>query len=203
MKRYLLLVAVCLAAVSCDQETDFYVTPDIRTIVMEAEGGSFDDVIFTNGVWTTEISDEAVTITPSTGSYTTKVHVVVGENQEHFTKAIRIRFTSSDGDNSRTGDIVITQQCHPFLLCDEPVKTIGAAGGKVFFSVNSNAKWGLMQWDGGMPYEVTPQVGGPNRTDITVTVSENTSGEERTLPITIHLIDSHEVTLTLKVVQGA
>lgn len=203
MKRYLILVALCLAAVSCEQETDFYVTPDIKTVVLDADGGEFDDVIFTNGVWTTEISDEAVTITPSTGSYTTKVHVVVGENVERHTKAIRIRFSSSDGTNSRNGDIVVTQHCHPFLFCEEPVQKVGADGGKVFFSVNSNAAWKVKPLMGEVPFEVSPLTGGPNRTEICVIVPENTQGEQRTLSLTLFLEENPEVSVTLQIIQGA
>ena len=109
MKRYLLLVFLCLMAVSCDQDTNFYVTPDVSTFEFGPDGGEFDDVIFTNGSWTCEVSDDAVTVTPSSGDYTTSVHVVVAPNTERYTKAIRLKFISTYGDLSRNSNVVVTQ----------------------------------------------------------------------------------------------
>lgn len=204
MKRYLLLALLCLAAVSCDQDTDFYIYPDVHLFEFDAEGGSFDNVIFTNGVWSCEVSDAAVTVSPMSGDYTTPIHVEVGENEEMYTKAIRLRFTSKLDDLSRTGDIIITQHCHPFIFCEDPVKQVGPEGGVVRFSVNSNEPWSVETPDGGpMPCSVDPMTGGPNSTVVSVDVPANPQGAERTLRVVLSLVSDPFVFVTLTIIQGA
>ena len=189
MKRYLLLAIFCLAALSCEQETNFYLTPEVSTIVLGPEGGSLDEMIFTNGTWTCTVSDDAVTVTPASGDYTCPVHIEVGENQEMFTKAIRIRFTSSYDELYRYANVVVTQACHPFIFCEEPVKSIGPEGGDVRFSVNASEDW---QWDsslaGGVSQvDVSPVSGGANRTDVTVRVPANDTGAGRSFTVRLVL----------------
>ena len=202
MKRYLLLVVLCLAAVSCDQDTNFYVTPDHTSFVIGPEGGTFDDVLFTNGSWTCTVSDESVTVTPMSGDYTTPFRVVVGENKEMFTKAISIQFKSTLDDLSRTGKVVITQDCHPFVYCAEPVQTIGAAGGAVRFSVNSNEPWAVPQVDDIPGFSVSPLSGGPNSTIVTVTVPANDMDLERHFAVSLHLTSDPSVSQLLTVIQS-
>ena len=204
MKRYLLLALLCLAAVSCSQETDFYIYPDVHLFEFDANGGSFDDVIFTNGVWSCEVSDAAVSVLPLSGDYTSPISVVVGENEERFTKVIRLRFTSKLDELSRTADIIITQSCHPFIFCDEPVKQVGPEGGVVRFSVNSNEPWSVETPDGGpMPCSVDPMTGGPNSTVVSVDVPANPQGAERTLRVVLSLVSDPFVFVTLTIIQGA
>lgn len=202
MKRYLLLVVLCLAAVSCDQDTNFYVTPNHTSFVLGPNGGSFDDVLFTNGSWTCTVSDDAATVTPMSGDYTTPFRVVVGANNERFTKAIRIKFTSTLGDLSRTANVVVTQDCYPFVYCAEPVQTIGAAGGAVRFSVNSNEAWAIPQVDDIPGFAVSPLSGGPNSTVVTVTVPANDMDLERHFAVSLHLTSDASVSQLLTVVQA-
>lgn len=206
MKRYLLLVFLCLMAVSCDQDTNFYVTPDVSTFEFGPDGGEFDDVIFTNGSWTCEVSDDAVTVTPSSGDYTTSVHVVVAPNTERYTKAIRLKFISTYGDLSRNSNVVVTQDCYPFIFCeDEDVKTIGSEGGKVRFTVNSNQPWVLLEPDGSVSpagFSAEPLNGGPNSTTVTLDIPANDTGEERWLEVLLHLKSDPEVSLILTVIQS-
>ena len=202
MKRYLVFfVILCLAFVSCDQETNFYITPDQRNLVCGPEGGTFNDLIFTNGSWTCTVSDDAVTVTPMSGDYTQPVHIVVDKNSEMYTKSIRIHFTSTNGDLSRTANVVVTQDCYPFLFCDEAVKTVGPEGGQVRFTVNSNEPWSVAQPDAISGFQVTPLVGGPNSTTVTFEIPANDEGRERTFVAQLNLQDHPSVSLTLTVVQ--
>jgi len=202
MKRYLLfLVVFCLALVSCNQETNFYLTPDQRNLVCGPDGGTFDDLIFTNGSWTCTVSDDAVTVTPMSGDYTQPVHVVVGQNSEMYTKSIRIHFTSTSGDLSRVANVVVTQDCYPFIFCDEDVKTVGPEGGQVRFTVNSNEAWAIAQPRAITFFRVTPHEGGPNSTTVTFDIPANDEGHERTFEATLQLQEHPSVSETLTVVQ--
>ena len=202
MKRYLLLVFLCLMAVSCDQDTNFYVTPDVSTFEFGPDGGELDDVIFTNGSWTCEVSDDAVTVTPSSGDYTTSVHVVVAPNTERYTKAIRLKFISTYGDLSRNSNVVVTQDCYPFIFCeDEDVKTIGSEGGKVRFSVNSNEAWSLVKSGSGVDFQAEPLSGGPNTTTVTLDIPANDEGLARTFKVQLQLQKHPGVSVTLTVIQ--
>ena len=203
MKRYLLLALLCLAVLSCDQDTNFYVTPEVSTFEFGPDGGEFDDVIFTNGSWTCEASDDAVTVTPSSGDYTTSVHVVVAPNTERYTKAIRIKFISTYGDLSRNSNVVVTQDCYPFIFCeDEDVKTIGPEGGKVRFSVNSNQLWKMSFPTGALtPSRAEPLSGGPNTTTVTLDIPANDEGSERWFEVLLYLESDPDVCLTLTVIQ--
>lgn len=203
MKRYLLFALLCLAVLSCDQDTNFYVTPDVSTFEFGPDGGEFDDVIFTNGSWTCEVSDDAVTVTPSSGDYTTSVHVVVAPNTERYTKSIRLKFISTYGDLSRNSNIVVTQDCYPFIFCeDEDVKTIGPEGGKVRFSVNSNQPWKMSFPTGALtPTWAEPLSGGPNTTTVTLDISANEEGSDRWFEVLLSLESDPDVCLTLTVIQ--
>lgn len=203
MKRYLLLALMALAALSCTQETTLTVTPDVRNFQFGPEGGSFDVVIFTNGVWTATCNDESVSFSPAEGEYTTPMHVVVPENEEHFTKSVRIQLTSKGGDLSRTAQVIITQGCYPFIFCEEPVKEIGSNGGKVRFSVNSNEPWRLKKPVGEIAFGATPETGGPNRTEVTLDIPANTTGEDRTFTVMLVLQSDSLVCVSLTVRQGA
>lgn len=205
MKRYLLLVVLCLAAVSCDQDTNFYITPNHTSFVLGPNGGSFDDVLFTNGSWTCTVSDDAATVTPMSGDYTTPFRVVVGPNSERFTKAIRIKFTSTLGDLSRTANVVVTQDCFPFIFADETLRTIGPEGGRVFFTVNSNEPWVMLEPDGSVlpaGFSAEPHNGGPNNTTVTLDIPVNDTGEERWLEVLLRLESDPEVYVILTVIQS-
>ncbi len=205
MKRYLLLVVLCLAAVSCDQDTNFYITPNHTSFVLGPNGGSFDDVLFTNGSWTCTVSDDAATVTPMSGDYTTPFRVVVGPNSERFTKAIRIKFTSTLGDLSRTANVVVTQDCFPFIFADETLQTIGPEGGRVFFTVNSNEPWVMLEPDDSVlpaGFSAEPRNGGPNNTTVTLDIPVNDTGEERWLEVLLHLESDPEVYVILTVIQS-
>lgn len=203
MKRYLLLAFLCFAALSCTQETTLSITPDVRDFQFGPEGGSFDVVIFTNGVWTATCADESIAFSPASGEYTTPMHVEVPENVEHFTKAVHIQLTSKTGDISRTAQVVISQDCYPFILCEEPVKEIDNKGGKVRFSVNSNEPWRLKKPVGEIAFGASPETGGPNRTEVTLDIPANTTGEDRTFTVTLVLQSDALVIQPLTVKQGA
>jgi hypothetical protein len=203
MKRYLLIVLLCLTGLtagSCEQETNFYLTPEFYTFVCDADGGTFDEMLFTNGVWTCEISDDAATVTPSSGDYTCPIHIEVAENPERYTKAIRLRFTSSYDGLNRYANVVVTQACHPFLFCEEPVKSIDLEGGVVSFSVNSSEAWQVQPLDGGSyPFGIEPMEGGPNRMDVFLQIPP--SEEEQTLTLHLALKSDPSVHVALTVLQ--
>ena len=119
MKKTLLLVALILLAVSCDQDTNLSITSDISSYRFDAEGGSFDAIIFTNGSWTASCEDESVKFTPDAGYCTTPMHIEVGANEAYYTKSVRITLTTVYDSYSRTGKIVLTQDCRPFIFCEE------------------------------------------------------------------------------------
>ena len=134
------------------------------------------------------------------------MHVAVKDNPEHFTKAIPIKFTSTLDDKSKTYNVVITQDCNPFVIAEEDTQRIGAEGGVVRFVVNSNKPWIVDTPTGiALPYTIDPMQGGPNRTTISVTVAPNNSGTERVLPFYVVLdgFSGSSARVLLMVIQAA
>jgi hypothetical protein len=197
MKRYLPLLILCLAALSCTQETELSIAPDVGSFQFDEHGGQFDAIIFTNGSWTATCDDPAVSFAPQSGDYTTPIHVSVGANEEKYTKNIRLALTATLDNLTRTGRIVITQACAPFIFCEEAVKTVGPEGGVVRFSVNSNEPWKVAS----QSCPVDPMTGGPNIEDVSLLVPENTEGVQRTFTVILSLEKDPQTTLVLTVVQ--
>ena len=187
MKRFVLLAALCAALLSCTQEATLTLSADVPTAQFGPEGGSFNTILFTNGSeWTAECDDPSITFSPASGSYTTPMHIEVGENTEHYTKVVRITVVSKLDSYSRQYYLVVTQACHPFVICDEASKTIGAAGGTVRFSVNSDKGWVVYKTllDGAdTPLSVTPDNHGENIVTVEVNVPAIESGKSRTWEI--------------------
>ena len=187
MKRILLTVALCALALSCTQEATLTATADVPAAQFGPEGGSFNTIFFTNGsTWTATCEDEAVTVTPSTGSYTTPLHIEVGENNEQYTKVIRIAVKAELDNLTRTKNIVVTQSCRPFVVCDDASKTVGVAGGTVRFSVNSDKGWVLYKTllDGvETPLSVSPDNYGENNVTVEVNVPASEAVKSRTWEI--------------------
>ena len=192
MKRILLIAAMCAVALSCTQEATLTLTADVPAVQFGPEGGVFNTILFTNGSeWTATCDDPAVTFTPTSGAYTTPMHIEVGENTEHRTKAIRIAVTSNLDSNTRSLYIVVTQECHPFVLCNDSVRTIGPEWAKVFFTVNSDKGWRFLRTllDGQeVLLESFPAPSGwidpkssaePNNVEVTLLIPDNTSGKTR------------------------
>lgn len=206
MKKTLLFALWMLLLAACSQETTLSITPDIASYTCDADGGSFDAVIFTNGSWTASCDDKAVSFTPASGDYTTPLHVSVGTNEENYTKSIRIALTSKLDDLSRSSKIVITQACRPFIFSEETFLRASAAGGTVRFHVNSNASWKVAETtcDGeAFTLSVDPRTAGPNRTEVSVTVPENTTGSERNFAVRLALESNPDTTVILVIGQDA
>lgn len=204
MKKYSVLVSLMLLLASCTQNTQLSIAPDVASWAFDADGGSFDVVIFTNGIWTATCEDSTVVFTPASGDYTTPMHVTVGKNEEMYTKSIRISLVSSYSNLSRGNRIVITQTCYPFIFCEESEKTIGAEGGAVRFSVNADHDWSVVRTtlDGeACTLTVDPSSQGPNRTEVAVWIPENETSQPRSFAVTLALDDYPDKALTLTVTQ--
>ena len=206
MKKCLLLLAWMALLAACTQDTELSITPDIPAIQFDAEGGSFDAVLFTNGSWTASCDDPSVSFTPTSGDYTTPMHIVVGPNEERYTKSIRISLLTKLDDISRSGKIVITQECRPFIYCEESLLQAPAAGGDIRFHVNANDSWKMVETlcDGApVALPVDPVTSGPNSVDVTVRIPENLTGSSRTFTVTLALESRLDCTAVLMVVQAA
>lgn len=211
MKRFLLIAAMCAAALSCTQEATLTVNADVPSIVFGPDGGSFNTVIFTNASsWTATCDDPAVTFSPDSGAFTTPMHIEVGENDEHYTKAIRIAVKATLNSSQRQLNIVVTQNCRPFVLCNDNAKTIGAEGGNLVFTVNSNKGWFLYRvlvdgTEAGLNYDgLVMQPAScvdPNAQTATVTVPANDTGRSRTWTLLLG-IDKEEEACRLTIIQN-
>ena len=204
MKKYSVLVSLMLLLASCTQNTQLSIAPDVASWAFDADGGSFDVVIFTNGIWTATCEDSTVVFTPASGDYTTPMHVTVGKNEEMYTKSIRIALSSKIDAISRSSRIVITQTCNPFIFCEEAEKTIGPEGGAVRFPVNADHAWKVVETalDGvAFPLTVDPSEHGANSVDVAVWIPENESGRERTFTVTLALEQDPSVNVVLTVTQ--
>lgn len=191
---------------ACSQDTEVSISSDITSYRFDAGGGAFDAIIFTNGSWTASCDDDAVTFTPDAGYCTTPMHIEIGANEEYHTKSVRINLTTVYDNVSRSGRIVLTQDCRPFLFCEENRLAVTAAGGKARFQVNSNEAWKVMETRcDGAPAElpVDPAAHGPNKAEVTVTVPENTTGLPRSFTVKLALEAHPDCSLVLTVGQEA
>ena len=206
MKKCLILFAWIALLAACTQDAELSITPDITSFQFDADGGSFDAVIFTNGYWKATCDDPAVTFTPDSADFTAPIHIVVGPNEEHHTKSIRISLTSKLESLSRTSKIAITQACRPFIFSEETVLLAPAAGGDIRFHVNANESWKVMETTcDGVPADLTvdPLASGPNSVEVTVRIPENTTGIARTFAVKLALEAWPERSVVLTVAQGA
>ena len=206
MKKCLILLAWMALMAACTQESDLHITPDLASFQFDADGGSFDAVIFTNGYWHASCDDPAVTFAPDTGNFTTPMHIVVGPNEEHRTKSIRIDLLTKLDGNSRSGKIVITQACRPFIFSDETLIQMPSQGGDARFHVNANESWKVVETlcDGEpVTLSVDPVVSGPNNVDVSVRIPVNETGLVRMFTVTLALESYMDTALVLTVVQAA
>ena len=198
MKRFLILVAAAVLLASCNQEATLTITPDVSSWTFGPEGGEFTVVLFTNGHWSASCNDDAISFAPDTGDFTAPMHVVVGKNTEQYTKAMAIKVTTHLDGVSRSSKVVITQQCVPFIFCNEPLKTIGPEGGAVRFTVNSNLPWTVEK---GLSFVVDPSSGGPNSTEVTLWIPADSENRERTFSARLALDDEPSISVELVVRQ--
>ena len=206
MKKCLILLASIVMLAACTQDAELSIAPDLATFQFDADGGSFDAVIFTNGHWKATCDDPAVTFTPDSADFTAPMHIVVGPNEEHHTKSIRISLTSKLDNLSRTSKIAITQACRPFIISEETILQAPAAGGEVRFHVNANDSWKVVETtcDGeATTLAVDPLTSGPNSVEVTVRIPENTTGRARTFTVTLALESWRDCSVVLTVAQGA
>lgn len=206
MKKCLILIAWIALLAACTQETELSITPDIATFQFDADGGSFDAIIFTNGHWKATCDDPTISFAPDSGDFTAPMHIVVGPNEERHTKAIRISLISKLENLSRSSKIVISQKCRPFIFSEETLLQAPATGGEVRFHVNANDLWKVVETtcDGeSVALPVDPQAGGPNSEMVTVLIPENTTGRIRTFAVKLALASWPERSVVLTVVQEA
>lgn len=174
------------------------IAPDVGSFQLGAEGGQFDAIILTNGLWTATCEDGSVSFSPESGDYSLPIHVNVGPNEEHYTKVIRIALTAKVDKLTRTNRIVVTQQCHPFIICDETEKTVGPEGDIVRFEVNSNDSWHAVRVDGTDACLFEPEEGGPNRTDFAMLIPENPDGGIYAVRLVLDHSPATEIVLTVE-----
>ena len=206
LSPFLALLALVLP-MSCSQDTTLTVSTDVTSFHFDPTGGECDVVVFTNGSWTASSSDSAaVVLSPASGDYTQPMHILLGRNDEHFTKNIRITLTSTLDNLTRTCRIALTQDCDPFLDAAATEATVGAAGGAVRFSVNGNLPWKVVSRScDGQPsdFVVDPSSAGPNTVEVALWIPANDTGASRSFSARLALEDAPAVTLTLTVRQAA
>ena len=206
MKKCLLLFAAMILLAACTQEATLTIKSDISSFQFDAEGGSFDAVIFTNGIWSAACEDESVSFSPASGDYTTPIHISVGPNDEYYTKSIRIELLTQLDGKSTSGRIVITQSCRPFIFSEESLLQVSASGGDVRFHVNSNESWTVAQTScDGEPVSlvVDPAGHGPNSVEVCVRIPENQTGKARTFVVKLALTADPGRSVLLTIVQSA
>ncbi|MBR0223155.1 MAG: BACON domain-containing protein [Bacteroidales bacterium] len=206
MKKTLIFVVCMMMLAACSQDTTLSISSDISSYRFDADGGAFDAIIFTNGSWTASCDDPSVTFTPDAGYCTTPMHISIGANEEYFTKSVRITLNTVYGSYSRTGKIVLTQDCRPFIFCEQNRLDVTAAGGKARFQVNANESWKVVETtcDGvKADLSVDPSVHGPNKVEVTVAIPANTTGLPRSFAVKLALEAHPDCSVVLTVGQEA
>lgn len=177
LKCLLFVAAVALSMVGCRKPVE--VSFESNTQEIEAQGGSVDVALKSNGEWTISASEEWITVSPMSGNgdATLTLTAVANTTQEPRLASI----TASTKDNSAT--LTVEQKAPEFYLTVTPKEIqCGSDGGEFTVMVSSNVDWSVT-----LPHWITSSVTeGSDDATVTLYVSplEGDVTESRTGAVT-------------------
>jgi len=143
-----------------------YLELDKTTVAFEAEGGSQDIAVSTNGNWrVVSNTPNWVTVSPRSGERDATVTVTASENRLFVERRTILTFN----DRTETVTVEITQEAR-FIEIDTNILSFGFESGSQSIQVSSNGSWRVFNSPNWVT--VSPQFGTGNAT-IAITVTEN------------------------------
>lgn len=208
-KISILFFAVFLTVLaSCQKEGSAEIECFFTEQSIPYTGGSVSVFISSNAPWTASWTDtEEISVDPSSGRGDAVVTIMAKPNSDGRTRSARVTFLAEKSeDDQRSVNFVVSRDAKPFLSCDEKTRSIPAAGGAVYFCINSNYPWKVTgaavngeDWD--WTGLINPQGCDRNLVDVRVDVPQNAESSAKVYTITFALADFPDNTIILTVNQ--
>jgi len=156
------VAVVAMSLLGCQKTIEVSFDGTVQEI--EAQGGSFDVMLKSNGEWTVSSSAEWLAVTPASGSGNATLTLTADANTIGESRSAQI--TASTKDN--TAVLTVTQQAPLYYLNVTPKEIrCGAEGGEYAIQVSSNIDWTVS-----VPHWITSSVDqGSNDATVTLTIS--------------------------------
>ena len=165
--NYLLfVVALAMSFVGCRKPVE--VSFDTTTQEIDAQGGSVEIVLKSNGDWTINPTAEWIAVSPMSGKGDATLTLTVEANTTGEDRSTQIKATTKDN----TATLVVTQRAQSpqpqyYLNVSPKNYRCGGAGGEFTVEVSSNLDWNVT-----VPQWITCSVTeGSNDATVTLTVS--------------------------------
>lgn len=143
LKCFLFVTVATIALVGCRKPVEVSFADAVQE--MEAQGGSVEVELKSNGEWTINSTEEWLSVSPMSGSGDATLRLTADANTERESRSAQI--TAVTKDNSAT--LTLTQKAPQYYLTVTP-KTFqcGSEGGVFSVEVSSNVEWtvSLPQW---------------------------------------------------------
>ena len=143
LKYFLLVAALAFAIVGCRKPVE--VSFANATQEMEAEGGSVEVALKSNGEWTIEPTEEWLTVTPLSGNGDATLTLTAQANSTGESRSAQVKAVTKDN----TATMTLSQNALEYYLFVSPKEIrCGSIGGEFTVSVSSNIDWevNLPQW---------------------------------------------------------
>lgn len=199
LKCLLFVAAVALSLIGCNKAVE--VSFDGATQEIEAQGGSVEIALKSNGDWTLASSADWLVVTPTSGNGDATLTLTADANTTNELRTAVITASTKD----RTATLTVTQQAEQYYLTVTPQEFIcGEEGGEFTVEVSSNIDWlvSVPQW---ITSSVTQ---GSNDGTVTLTVApvDGDIGESRDFDVffgnlvtndKVHVIQMVEPVMTI------
>ncbi len=200
LKCLLLVAVVALSLVGCHKAVE--VSFDGATQEIEAQGGSIEVALKSNGEWTLASSAEWLVVTPTSGNGDATLTLTAEANTTNELRTAEITAATKD----RNATLTVSQQDMQYYLTVTPKEFIcGEDGGEFAVEVTSNIEWMVS-----VPQWITSSVAqGSNDGIVTLTVAPvDDIAESRDFDVffgnlvtndKVHVIQMVEPVLTIQV----
>ncbi len=143
LKCLLFVAAVALSLIGCNKAVE--VSFDGATKEIDAQGGTFEMGLKSNGEWTLVTTADWLSVTPVSGSGDIMLTLVAEANTTQESRSAEI--TASTKDNTAT--LTVIQQAPQYYINVTPKEILcGGEGGEFTMQVSSNIEWMIStpQW---------------------------------------------------------
>ena len=171
VKYFLLVAAVALSVFGCRKTIE--VSFENATQDLDAQGGSIELALKSNGEWTLSTVEDWITIEPMSGNGDATLTLTAQANTTGESRSTEITATTKDN----AAKLTVTQNALEYYLSVTPKEIVcGTDGGVFSVSVSSNVEWDVL-----LPQWITSSMAhGSNDAIVTLTVSPLEEGSEET-----------------------
>lgn len=167
LKCFLFVAAIAFSIVGCRKPVEISFGTDAQEI--EAQGGSFEVEVKSNGDWTIDATPEWLTVSPTSGTGNATLTLTAQPNNALESRSGEVKASTKDN----TATLTVTQGFGTFISLLPTSIESGEAGGEFTVSISANIAWAVSQLPDWMT--CTPMEG---TGDVTVTLAINPISDE-------------------------